>query len=50
MRSADPNSTGSGVYLSGGWLYNALDGNNLDAYENEGQGMDMCISHSTPFG
>ena len=32
-RSEDPNATASGVYLTGAWLFNALDGNNLDAVE-----------------
>ena len=39
-RSTDPNSTASGVYISGGWLFNALDGNNLDAYEQEARTLD----------
>jgi len=29
----EPNATASGVYITGAWLFNALDSNNLDAYE-----------------
>lgn len=30
-------------------IFNGLDANELDAVENEYDGMDMCIGHSTPF-
>ena len=49
-RSTDPNATASGVYISGGWLFNALDGDNLDAYEQEARTLDVCVSHASPFG
>ena len=49
-KSDDPNATASGVYISGAWLYNALDGDNLDAVEQESRSLDVCLSHPSPFG
>ena len=42
--------TASGIALSGGYIYNALDGSNADAVENEGDTLDVCLSHPSPFG
>jgi hypothetical protein len=36
--------------LSGALIFNALDGFNLDAVENEIPTLDYCLSHPTPFG
>ena len=49
-RSDDPSATASGVYITGAWLFNALDGNNLDAVEQEARSLDLCLSHASPFG
>ena len=48
--SEDPNATASGVYLTGAWLFNALDGDNLDAVEQEARSLDLCLAHASPFG
>jgi len=41
-------STASGIGLSGAYIYNALAGGNVDAVENEGDTLDVCLSHPTP--
>ena len=46
----EPLGTAAGVALSGGYIYNALAGGNVDAVENEGQSLDVCLSHPSPFG
>jgi hypothetical protein len=43
-------ATQAGSAITGGSIYNGLDGSNLDAVENEGQDLDRCLSHSSPFG
>ena len=43
-------STSAGIALSGGLIFNAIDGNNLDAVENEGTTLDVCSSHPAPRG
>ena len=40
--------TASGIGLSGAYIYNALAGGNVDAVENEGDTLDVCLSHPTP--
>lgn len=40
--------TASGIALTGAYIFNALDGNNLDAVEQEGDTLDVCLSHPTP--
>lgn len=40
--------TAVGIALSGGYIYNALAGGNLDAVENEADTLDVCMSHPTP--
>ena len=42
--------TMAGTALTGGSIFNGLDGSNLDAVENEGADLDGCLSHSSPFG
>ena len=49
-RSADPIATSAGIALTGGYIYNALALGNLDAVENEGDTLDICMSHATPQG
>lgn len=46
--SADMLGTASGIALTGAYIFNALDGNNLDAVEQEGDTLDVCLSHPTP--
>ena len=41
-------STAVGISLTGGYIYNALQGGNADAVENEGFSLDVCLSHPTP--
>ena len=48
--SSSPLGTTAGIGLSGGLIYNALDGNNLDAVENEGDTLDVCSCHPAPQG
>ena len=43
-------ATASGVSVSGALIYNALDGDNLDAVEQEWYTLDNCLTHPTPFG
>lgn len=38
------------MYITGAWLFNALDGDNLDAVEQEARSLDLCLSHASPFG
>jgi len=40
--------TSAGIALSGGYIYNALAGGNVDAVENEGDTLDVCMSHASP--
>ena len=42
--------TAGAIALSGGWIYNALDAYNLDAVENEINGLDTCFSHVSGSG
>ena len=46
--TADKISTASGIALSGGYIYNSLAGGNVDAVENEGSTLDVCLGHPTP--
>ena len=48
--SFDPLATASGIALTGGYIYNALAGGNIDAVENEGISLDVCLSHTAPGG
>jgi len=48
MGSGEVLSTAAGIGLSGGYIYNALAGGNVDAVENEGMTLDTCLSHPTP--
>lgn len=41
-------TTAAGIGLSGGYIYNALAGGNVDAVENEIATLDVCLSHPTP--
>ena len=34
--------------MTGGYIFNALAGGNVDAVENEGDTLDVCLSHPTP--
>lgn len=43
-------STAAGFALTGGVIFNGLDGGNDDAVENEADGLDKCLSHSSPQG
>ena len=36
--------------LTGGYMYNALAAGNLDAVENEGDTLDVCLDHPSPQG
>ena len=40
-------STAAGIALTGGYIYNALAGGNVDAVESE-LGFDVCFSHPSP--
>ena len=40
--------TAVGIALTGGYIFNALAGGNVDAVENEGDTLDVCFSHSSP--
>ena len=44
----EPIATAVGISLTGGYIYNALQGGNADAVENEGFSLDVCLSHPTP--
>jgi len=46
-----PEALGSsaGIAISGGYIYNALAAGNTDAVENEGNTLDVCLSHPSPF-
>ena len=46
--SNDPIGTQSGVFLSGGALFNSLAAGNTDAVEGEADTLDVCFSHPTP--
>ena len=48
--SFDPLATASGIAITGGYIYNALAGGNIDAVENEGKSLDVCLSHTAPGG
>jgi len=48
MGGGSPLGTAAGIALSGGLIFNALDGQNRDAVENEGRTLDLCLSHPTP--
>ena len=41
-------ATAAGIMLTGSYMYNALDGGNADAVENEGDTLDVCLSHPSP--
>ena len=41
----DDIATAAGIMLTGAYMYNALDGNNRDAVENEIGTLDVCMSH-----
>jgi len=41
-------TTASGIALTGGIIYNALAGGNVDAVENELDTLDVCTSHPSP--
>jgi len=41
-------ATAAGIMLTGSYMYNALDGSNADAVENEGDTLDVCLSHPSP--
>jgi hypothetical protein len=45
-----PLGTASGIALSGAQIFNGLDGNGLDAVQNEYRSLDLCLSHPSPFG
>ena len=47
---ADPLGTAAGIAITGGYIYNALAGGNIDAVENEGKSLDVCLSHPAPQG
>ena len=49
-RSLDPIATSAGIALTGAYIYNALALGNVDAIEEEGEGLDVCLSHSSPQG
>ena len=40
-------NTAAGIALSGGYIFNAIDANALDAVENEIDTLDVCLSHPT---
>ena len=40
-------NTSGGIALSGGYIFNAIDANGLDAVENEIDTLDVCLSHPT---
>jgi len=40
----------AGIALDGVPIFNALAGGNVDAVETEGEGLDMCLTHSNPPG
>jgi len=46
----EPLGTAAGIALTGGYIYNALAGGNVDAVENEGRSLDVCLSHPSPQG
>lgn len=46
----DALATCSGVALTGGLIYNALDGDNLDAVQEEYATLDQCLQHPSPQG
>ena len=46
--SSDPYGTQSGVFFSGGALFNSLAAGNTDAVEGEADTLDVCLSHPTP--
>lgn len=48
--AGEPLGTAAGIALTGAYIYNALAGGNVDAVENEGKSLDVCLSHPTPFG
>ena len=45
---SDPLGTQSGVFLSGGAIFNSLAAGNKDAVEGEVDTLDTCLSHPTP--
>lgn len=45
--SGTPLTTAAGIALTGGYIYNALAGGNVDAVESE-LGFDVCFSHPSP--
>lgn len=45
---AEALGTAAGIGLSGAYIFNALDGNNTDAVESEGDTLDVCLNHPTP--
>ena len=50
MDGNDPLATASGIYITGAVLFNALDGDQMDAVQEEYRTLDVCLSHPSPFG
>ena len=48
MGGGEALSTAAGIAISGGYIYNALAGGNVDAVEFEGDTLDVCLSHPSP--
>ena len=46
--SVDYNSTASGIAFTGGYIFNALAGGNVDAVINEIETLSVCLDHPTP--
>ena len=46
--STDYNSTTSGIAFTGGYIFNALAGGNVDAVINEIETLSVCLDHPTP--
>ena len=42
--------TTAGIALTGGYIFNSLAFGNMDAVENEGDTLDVCMSHPSPTG
>jgi hypothetical protein len=46
----DDLSIASGIAFSGGYIYNSISAEGLDAVEFESELSDVCLSHATPIG
>lgn len=46
--AVDYNSTASGIAFTGGYIFNALAGGNVDAVETELETLSVCFDHPTP--